>query len=386
MVLVLLSAYFNHHQKPLCDELFGLLGNENFWFVATQEISEARIRLGYQCYSGTPYLLESYKSDAVLQKIKKICMIADVVVIGSAPEKFVERRILENKLTFRYNERWFKNRPWYLTGIKGWINIVNNHLRYKHKPLYMLAASAFTANDVYNVGAYKNKVFKWGYFTAVNDEIGVSSSLPRSSVLGTTLLLWCARFLKWKHPELPIQLAKRLKDKGYVFHLDMIGIGEELESTQLLAKELDVCDVVSFLGSMPNKDVLAKMRNHDIFLFTSDKHEGWGAVLNEAMSCGSAVVASDRIGATPFLIDDGNNGMVFQSENLDSLYGKTKYLLDYPEKRQIISNKAMQTMRTLWCPKTAALRLVALSSALLQGKSSPYSEGPCSPALPIKVK
>lgn len=38
-------------------------------------------------------------------------------------------------------------------------------------------------------------------------------------------ILWCARFIDWKHPELAILLAQRLKDNKYNFHLDMIGKG-----------------------------------------------------------------------------------------------------------------------------------------------------------------
>lgn len=384
MKLVFLSAFLNHHQKPLSDELFRLLGEGNYWFVATEKISEERKQLGYPSYSNIPYLLEAYKNESELQRIKDLCLNADVVIIGSAPEELVTKRILEGKLTYRYNERWFKDKPWYLTGLRGWKIIFKNHLRFRNKPLYMLAASAYTANDVYNIGAYKNKVFKWGYFTSVDGISEVEEPKFNASTSEITSLLWCGRFLRLKHPELPIKLAKKLKEEGYAFHLDMIGIGDELEKTKSLAKDLDICDVVSFLGSMPNYEVLSQMRSHDIFLFTSDRREGWGAVLNEAMSSGCAVVTSDKIGSTLFLIEEGKNGMIFKSEDLNSLYDKTKYLLDFPDKRHLICKKALETMKNDWCPKTAAERLIGLSEALLRGKPTPYLNGPCSQALPIK--
>ena len=119
-----------------------------------------------------------------------------------------------------------------------------------------------------------------------------------------------------KHPELPVMLAKRLKDKGYNFHLDMYGRGDELYPTQQLVKSLALNDNVSFYGSLPNEEILKEMRKHEIFLFTSDRNEGWGAVLNESMSNGCAVVASNLIGSVPFLIQDGENGMVFKSGDL----------------------------------------------------------------------
>ncbi len=46
------------------------------------------------------------------------------------------------------------------------------------------------------------------------------------------------------------------------------------------------------LGAMSPDKVRAYMERADVFLFTSDFNEGWGAVLNESMNSGCAVVAS----------------------------------------------------------------------------------------------
>ena len=53
---------------------------------------------------------------------------------------------------------------------------------------------------------------------------------------------------------------------------------------------------------MPNAKILQEMRKHEIFLFTSDRNEGWGAVSNESMSNGCMLVGSDGIGSIPFLV------------------------------------------------------------------------------------
>ena len=179
-------------------------------------------------------------------------------------------------------------------------------------------------------------------------------------------------------------LAKRLKDKGYRFVLDMYGSGVELVHTRNLASELGVLDVVSFLGNLPNDEILKQMRRHEVFLFTSDKNEGWGAVLNEAMSNGCAVVASNMIGSVPFLIEDGVNGLVFKSEDLDSLETKVVSLLDGAELRQDIAKNAIQTMRTLWSPANAAKQFLQLIAAIQAGDNNLIPiQGPCSKAKPI---
>ena len=386
MKLIFLSNYINHHQVPLSDELFRYFG-EDYKFIATIPMHEWRRKLGYEDYSDKPYVLSSYESASKYNEAVRLINAADVVIIGSAPDSFIEKRLQENKLTFRYAERYFKNRPWYFPDPRVFINFYKNHFRYRNKNLYMLAASAYTVNDVYHMHCYKDKVYKWGYFTRVDNlALEASQKLDASSAESAPHLMWCARFLRWKHPELPVLLAARLKSKGYQFTIDMYGSGEEFENIKKLATQLQVNDVVAFCGNQPNEQILQQMRTHDIFLFTSDRNEGWGAVLNESMSNGCAVVASNRIGAAPLLINDGINGLLFKSENLVSLEEKVSYLLDHPKERIEMAKNAVMTMRNEWSPKIAAQRFMYLVEQLLHGSDSEFKEGPCSKAYPYKSK
>lgn len=384
MKIVMLSNFINHHQTPVADELYNMQGVE-YRFIETKALPEEQRNLGYSDFSNKPYVISAYKSNEEYQKAINLIDNADVVIVGSAPENMIIDRLRSNKLTFRYSERFFKNRPWYFPDPRVWMELWKKHIRYKNKPLYMLAASAYTANDVYAIGAYKNKVYKWGYFPRVDDfPLEACENLDASSGESAPHIMWCARFIRLKHPELPVMLAKRLKDKGYNFHLDMYGCGEELYPTQQLVKSLAINDNVSFYGSLPNEEILKEMRKHEIFLFTSDRNEGWGAVLNESMSNGCAVVASNLIGSVPFLIQNGENGMVFKSGDLDSLTQKVCYLLDNPTERLEMAKKAIHTMREVWSPANAAKRFVELAHKLLDGEITSYTDGPCSKAYPYK--
>lgn len=191
------------------------------------------------------------------------------------------------------------------------------------------------------------------------------------------------KILKLKHPELPIKMAARLKAKGYKFMLDMYGSGGELGNTKKLVEKLDVGDMVSFKGNMPNDRILSAMRRHGIFLFTSDKNEGWGAVANEAMSNGCAIVASNAIGSIPFLVKDGENGCIFESCNLDSLCEKVEWLFNNPGKRLEIATNAYYTMRNIWSPRIAANNFLKLVEDLQDNNDTSIMEGPCSKAYPI---
>lgn len=377
MTLVFITNFINHHQVHLADEFYKILGS-GYKFIETESIPESFIRNGYPVYERS-YVVKAYESAEQLALSYRLAEESDVVIIGSASEDFVARRIESGKLTFRYSERWFKSRPWFLTGPRGWINYYRNHIRYKNKPVYMLCASAYTAKDVNTIGAYRNKCFKWGYFTKVDNLEVETPSLCVPTSESTTHIMWCARFLRLKHPELPVKLAAHLKKKGYNFVIDMFGSGEELENTRQLAMKLGVDDVVKFCGNRPNNEILSEMSKHDIFLFTSDKNEGWGAVLNEAMSCGCAVVGSDTIGAVPFLIEDGVNGLIFKSEKIDSLEEKVIYLIEHPKVRMQMGIEAYKHMRDMWSPENAAKQFLLL----VEGITSKYESnipllGPCS--------
>lgn len=196
--------------------------------------------------------------------------------------------------------------------------------------------------------------------------------------------MWCARFIGWKHPELVIKLAAKLKKEGYHFIIDMYGTGPELEKVKVLANKQNVNDEINFQGNLPNDQILQAMGRHHIFLFTSDQNEGWGAVMNEAMSCGCAVVASNKIGATPFLIRHNHNGLVFRSGHVNSLFIEVKKLFEDNTLRCRLGQAALETMQGLWNPKIASERLISLCDALLEGNFAPQKEGPCSVATPVK--
>ena len=240
----------------------------------------------------------------------------------------------------------------------------------------MLCASAFTANDLNLIFAYPHKKYKWGYFTEVK-HLDIENVITQKPV-GRIEIIWTARFLDWKHPELAVKLAYELKKKGYNFHLSMIGAGELVSKTEKLISVLNISDCVTLSGSMSNSDVREYMLNSNIFIFTSDRNEGWGVVLNEAMSCGCAVVAADSIGSVPYLIENEVNGLTFKSGNLKSLLKQTELLINDKELRVKLSRNSYNTMQNEWNPKIAACNFYNLANSILEKKEFHVEKGPCS--------
>lgn len=385
MSIVFFSNFINHHQANVADELYKLT-NKEYTFVEMCPIYDWLLKGGYSDLSSRSYVLQAWKSKENYDKALHLLYESDVALFGG-PEalKLEVLRAKTGKLTFDVSERWLKHGMLNLASPRLLKFFWNYYTTFAHQNVYKLCSSAFACNDHYKLHSFKDKCFKWGYFTKVEDfPLETAANFEVSSGETEVHIMWCARFLHWKHPELPVMLAKRLKNKGYRFVLDMYGSGVELEDTRNLASELEVLDAVRFLGNLPNAEILKQMRRHEVFLFSSDKNEGWGAVLNEAMSNGCAVVASNMIGSVPFLIEDGVNGLVFKSEDLDSLETKVASLLDNAEYRRTIARNAIHTMRTTWSPANAARQFLKLISAIQTGDNSVIPmQGPCSKAKPI---
>ena len=195
-------------------------------------------------------------------------------------------------------------------------------------------------------------------------------------------MLWAGRFIDWKHPEYVIEVARRLKADGYDFNIRMLGNGVLWDDIRQQVQELGLEDCVQLIGSVPAEQVRSYMEDASVYLFTSDRNEGWGAVLNESMNSGCAVVACSAIGSVPFLLRDGINGFTYESGNVDQLYEKVKFLLDNPEKGEEMGREAYETMAGMWNAEVAAERLLRLSEALLHGEINPelFADGPCSRA------
>ena len=375
MKIVFVSNYFNHHQKALSDELFRLTDG-NYTFISTTLMREERRQLGYTTLD-VGYELRAYESEEAKEEALRLISEADVVIAGSADYSYIKDRIKSRRLLFKYGERPFKNGPEFP---KFFGRYVKWNMQYpRTAPVYLLCASAYAAWDYSRMGMFLNKTYRWAYFTDTRryDDIAELMANKRKNSL-----LWVARFLDWKHPEQAVDVAARLKNDGFCFELAFIGIGPEKEKIVNAVEANGLHDCVRFLDAMSPDEVRNHMEQSEIFLITSDKREGWGAVVNEAMNSGCAVIGSHEAGSVPFLINDGINGMIFQTGNTDMLYEKTRYLLEHPEERAKLGKKACETITDLWNADVAAQRFTELAQRILSGEKSPdlYPEGPCSKA------
>lgn len=376
MKVVFVSNYFNHHQKPFCEAMYRRLGAD-FRFISTTVMREERRKLGYAQEDFPTYVYLAYENTQCREAACRLINDADVVIAGSAPNDMLAERIRAGKLLLRYAERPYKKKASCIRKAYHFFSWRRKNL-FKKKNIYMLCASAYTAEDYASLGMYKKRTYKWGYFPEVKNYDGETLMAEKEPYT----LMWCGRFIDWKHPDDAVRLARMLKDHGYDFKLNFVGTGNMEEELHALVKSLDLSDRVNFWGSMPPEQVRRHMEKAGIYLFTSDRQEGWGAVLNESMNSACAVIASHTIGSAPFLIDDGYNGLIYQSGNIDMLFEKVTYLLDHPEEQERLGYRAYSTMQNTWNAEIATERILQLTERMLAGEKSPilFENGPCSKA------
>lgn len=376
-MITFFSNFINEHQIPFCEAMYKKT-NGGFRFVATEPIDRERLKMGFVDKSEHfSYVIKSYENDSSYKMAMELGLSSDVVIIGSAPDDFIKERLDQNKLTFRYFERFFKEGRIRILDPRVFKAHYKQDFGYRNKNLYMLCASAYTAPDCRFILSYPDKTYKWGYFPET-EQLPYDSIAKAKQKENKVKILWAGRMIDWKHPEAAIYLSKQLKNYNLPFSLDMIGDGEMRSNLENIVRNENLQDDVSFLGSMPPDQVRKNMMSADIFLFTSDRNEGWGAVLNESMSTACAVVASREIGSVPYLIEDSKNGLVYNRKDKNSLFNCVKRLIENKSFRETLGKNAYDTIKNLWNAEVATDRLLTLIECINNGTPVPYTTGPCS--------
>lgn len=375
------SNFFTHHQLPFCQEMYKKYGND-FKFVSTEKINSERLSLGYKDMDNDyTFVLKAYESKEKHEEAMKLALDSDVVIMGSTPtDEYAKERLKQDKLTFRYYARIFYKGIFSIFDFKNLKKVYERHFKYKHnKNMYLLCASSYGPNDFNKIGMYINKCFKWGYFPETkNYEI---NDLLKKKGNKKINIIWVGRFIKEKHPEIAIKLARKLKKDGIKFNLQMIGNGNLLRKTEKQIKKYNLNNEVKLIGAVKSDKVRDYMEKANIFICTSDKTERWGVVLNEAMNSGCVTIAYKKIGGVPFLINNNVNGFSYLS--FKELYNLTVKVISDKNLREKISINAYKSISEIWTAKNAVKNFEILLNSILNKEENPVEEGPASNAYPV---
>lgn len=312
MRVTFVSNYLNRHQIPFCEAMVAKLEGQ-FRFVQTEPMEKERQDLGWNLDGNYEYVIDYEKKP---EEAKKWIEESDAVLIGGTSDRYIQNRLDEEKLVFRIEETIFKNGIKDILNIHKWNMIYKCHFRYRHKPVYMLCASANLEKELKRLHLYKNKMYQWGYFPETKeynvDEL-IQKKYDRLQQTGVEEVVWCARFIWWKHPEYVVALARNWRDSKRPIHVTMIGGGAMYDDVRRTIHSAKLEKYITLTGPIPQEEVRKYMEKAIIFLGTSGREEGWGAVLNEAMNSACIPVVNEKMGAAGYLIKENENGYRYRT-------------------------------------------------------------------------
>lgn len=378
MKLTFFSSVLGYHQEGLSNAFYDLLG-ENFRFVTFNELPDYRKAAGFKDLADVyPYVVKAYSEEgkAIVNDLLKT---SDVAIVGAAGNEIIKKCVESGIETYLFSERFFKKGAWRAFVLPIRKKVKRRAAGYKQSNFKVLCASAYLSYDLSLCG-WKGNAYKWGYFPEVKKYNIDNLLAEKSGTNGTVELLWAARLIELKHPEKVLELAKHLKNNNIQFHITMIGYGEleDFVINQIHNAELSGC--VEYIGKKTVDEVRQHMEKADIFLMTSDYHEGWGVTINESLNSACAVVADSAAGAVEYMIIDGENGFTYR-DDIRKIFPIMEKLIKNREFRQNIQRNAYEYMINNATPELVAKRFIDMCE-----RKKMFEDGFCSPAPIIKSK
>lgn len=191
----------------------------------------------------------------------------------------------------------------------------------------VLAIGHGTADWVVARGMPPSRVYPFAYFLP---DAKASNRAPQRAP-GRFRLMFAGQLIRRKRVEWLIEALANAAERD--FELLIVGAGPEELSLRALAAST-VGDRVRWLGTLPLSEVPGVMAQADCLVLPS-VHDGWGAVVSEALIVGTPVICSDTCGAAGVVRASGAGG-VFPRDDAEAFRG----LLDVQLRLGPVGNEA----------------------------------------------
>ncbi|MGM0635490.1 MAG: glycosyltransferase [Bacteroidota bacterium] len=146
-----------------------------------------------------------------------------------------------------------------------------------------------------------------------------------------------------KRPQLALKLVHQLRAKGIEAIVHFYGNGELKADLDKNIQQLKAQDWAFLYGNQP-KDVVKKALKYSHFLILPSQSEGWPKVVAEAMFWGCVPIVTP-ISCVPWMLDDGQRGVLMDVQNIDKTVNKLKSFKDSPKDLELLSTNAAHWSR-----------------------------------------
>jgi len=180
------------------------------------------------------------------------------------------------------------------------------------------AISSFTLEKARRLSPHK-PYFVFPTFTDIDD------FLKEEDASFGNFILFVGNLQEVKGINVLIEAFAKISPDFPDFRLILIGDGPEKENLKSQISNLKIEDKMEFRGQLSLEETRNIMKKCYCLVLPS-RSEGLGRVLIEAMALGKSVIGSN-VGGIPDLVQDGQNGFLFEVGNIEQLAEKLKTLL-----------------------------------------------------------
>lgn len=171
----------------------------------------------------------------------------------------------------------------------------------------------------------------------------------------------------WHGVEALPRLLERLVPRYPALRLFVVGDGPLREELSDELERRGMLQNVVFTGFLPHEEIPALIRTLDIGLapYSQPEHLWYASPLKvfEYMACGVPVVAAN-LGQTVEIVRHGENGLLYDHEDLEELAAACERLLDDPGLRSRLGATAAREIRDRYTWERNAARVEELARAL----------------------
>ncbi len=243
------------------------------------------------------------------QKLQELTSLHDAVHVftGMCAFPMVERAF-KMSCAIPGMRRMVYSEPWRADGWRGklrWLYYRWLAWKYSGKVEAFLLTGKLGVESYVRAGFPREKCHEWGYFTESPNmtpvpELPLEHSVPRLIFIGT-----------WDVRKNILALVSALKSISLSFECLLLGDGYLRPQVNA---EIGGDSRFHLIGNVPNTQIGGWLSACDVLVLPS-LFDGWGAVVNEALMCGTRALVSDRCGAAS-LIASPKHGAVFPLRNM----------------------------------------------------------------------
>ncbi len=174
----------------------------------------------------------------------------------------------------------------------------------------VLATGRTTRDWVVARGVPADRVFPFAYF--LPERQALDAATKRAP--GPFRFVFVGQFIECKRLDLLIRAMRTLAEQ-FDFELWVVGSGP-LETSLRHDAESALPGRVRWIGRLPQDQVPGLMARADCLVLPS-RHDGWGAVVSEALMAGVPVISSDACGAAAAVMASGVGGVFRKKDESD---------------------------------------------------------------------